>query len=113
MNTVQTNVRVPPGDKPLLRAIAARLRIEPRFRERLPSLIEEDPTPACNGASSGSRSRSIGSSARRTRRAARYRRATPSSRARRMAGRQPERRGAPQRRLRLSPKIASGGAGAA
>jgi hypothetical protein len=46
MNTVQTNVRVPPGDKPLLRAIAARLRIEPRFRERLTSLIEEDPTPA-------------------------------------------------------------------
>ena len=46
MNTVQTNVRVPPSDKPLLRAVAARLRIEPRFRERLKSLIEEDPTPA-------------------------------------------------------------------
>ena len=46
MNTVQTNVRVPPSDKPLLRAIAARLRIEPRFRERLSALIEEDPTPA-------------------------------------------------------------------
>ncbi len=46
MNTVQTNVRVPPGDKPLLRAVAARLRIEPRFRERLKALIEEDPTPA-------------------------------------------------------------------
>jgi hypothetical protein len=46
MNTVQTNVRVPPSDKPLLRAIAARLRIEPRFRERLSALIDEDPTPA-------------------------------------------------------------------
>jgi hypothetical protein len=45
MNTVQTNVRVPPGDKPLLRAVAVRLRIEPRFRERLAALIEEDPTP--------------------------------------------------------------------
>jgi hypothetical protein len=46
MNTVQTNVRVPPGDKPLVRAVAVRLRIEPRFRDRLKALIEEDPTPA-------------------------------------------------------------------
>jgi hypothetical protein len=46
MNTVQTNVRVPPGDKPLVRAVAARLRLEPRFRDRLKALIEEDPTPA-------------------------------------------------------------------
>jgi len=46
MNTVQTNVRVLPGDKPLVRAIAARLRLEPRFRDRLTSLLEEDPTPA-------------------------------------------------------------------
>jgi len=46
MNTVQTNVRVQPDDKPLVRAIAARLRIEPRFRDRLSSLLEEDPTPA-------------------------------------------------------------------
>jgi hypothetical protein len=46
MNTVQTNVRVPPGDKPLVRTVAARLRIEPRFRDRLQALIEEDPTPA-------------------------------------------------------------------
>jgi hypothetical protein len=45
MNTVQTNVRVNPGDKPLVRAIAARLRIEPRFRERLKALIDEDSTP--------------------------------------------------------------------
>jgi hypothetical protein len=46
MNTVQTNVRVLPGDKPLVRAIAARLRLEPRFRDRLKSLLDEDPTPA-------------------------------------------------------------------
>ncbi|HUB94434.1 MAG TPA: hypothetical protein VL993_00865 [Stellaceae bacterium] len=46
MTTVQTNVRVTPGDKPLVRAIAARLRIEPRFRERLKALIDEDPAPA-------------------------------------------------------------------
>jgi hypothetical protein len=46
MTTVQTNVRVNPGDKPLVRAIAARLRVEPRFRERLKALIEEDPMPA-------------------------------------------------------------------
>jgi hypothetical protein len=46
MNTVQTNVRVLPGDKPLVRAIAARLRIEPRFRDRLAALLEEDPAPA-------------------------------------------------------------------
>jgi hypothetical protein len=46
MNTVQTNVRVVPGDKPLIRGIAARLRIEPRFRERLKALLEEDPAPA-------------------------------------------------------------------
>ena len=42
MKTVQTNVRVLPGDKPLIRALAARLRIEPRFHERLKSLLEED-----------------------------------------------------------------------
>jgi hypothetical protein len=46
MTTVQTNVRVLPNDKPLIRSIAARLRVEPRFRERLRALIEEDPTPA-------------------------------------------------------------------
>jgi len=46
MTTVQTNVRVNPGDKPLVRAIAARLRIEPRFRDRLKALIDEDPSPA-------------------------------------------------------------------
>ena len=46
MNTVQTNVRVLPGDKPLVRAIAVRLRIEPRFRDRLTALLEEDPGPA-------------------------------------------------------------------
>jgi hypothetical protein len=46
MNTVQTNVRVVPVDKPLVRALAARLRIEPRFRERLQALLEEEPAPA-------------------------------------------------------------------
>jgi hypothetical protein len=46
MITVQTNVRVLPGDKPLVRAIAARLRLEPRFRDRLKALLDEDPTPA-------------------------------------------------------------------
>jgi hypothetical protein len=46
MNTVQTNVRVMPGDKPLVRALAARLKLEPRFRDRLLSLLAEDPAPA-------------------------------------------------------------------
>lgn len=46
MSTIQTNVRVQPDDKPLVRAIAARLRLEPRFRERLRALLEDDPTPA-------------------------------------------------------------------
>jgi len=46
MNTVQTNVRVPPGDKPVVRAIAARLRTDPRFRDRLKAVLDEDPSPA-------------------------------------------------------------------
>jgi len=46
MNTVQTNVRVPPSDKPVVRAIAARLRTDPRFRERLKAVLDEDPSPA-------------------------------------------------------------------
>ena len=46
MNTVQTNVRVPPGDKPVVRAIAARLRNDPRFRDRLKAVLDEDPSPA-------------------------------------------------------------------
>ena len=46
MNTVQTNVRVQPNDKPLVRGIAARLRVEPRFRDRLRALLDEDPAPA-------------------------------------------------------------------
>jgi hypothetical protein len=46
MNTVQTNVRVPPGDKPVVRAIAARLRADPRFRDRLKAVLDEDPSPA-------------------------------------------------------------------
>lgn len=46
MKTIQTNVRVPPDDQPLLRTIAMRLRLEPRFRDRLKWLVEEDPSPA-------------------------------------------------------------------
>ena len=46
MNTVQTNVRVPPSDKPVVRAIAARLRADPRFRDRLKAVLDEDPSPA-------------------------------------------------------------------
>jgi hypothetical protein len=46
MTTVQTNVRVLAGDKPLVRAIAARLRAEPRFRDRLVTLLDEEQTPA-------------------------------------------------------------------
>ncbi len=46
MNTVQTNVRVPPDDKPVLRAIALRLRTDPRFGERLRLLLSEEPSPA-------------------------------------------------------------------
>jgi hypothetical protein len=46
METVQTNIRLIPGDKLLVRAIAVRLRLEPRFREQLKALLEEDPMPA-------------------------------------------------------------------
>jgi len=46
MNTVQTNVRVPPGDKPVIRSIAVRLRTDPHFGERLRLLLAEEPSPA-------------------------------------------------------------------
>jgi hypothetical protein len=46
METVQTNIRLIPGDKLLVRAIAVRLRLEPRFRDQLKALLEEDPMPA-------------------------------------------------------------------
>jgi hypothetical protein len=46
MNTVQTNVRVPPDDKPVMRAIAARLRADTRFHERLKALLAEEASPA-------------------------------------------------------------------
>lgn len=46
MHTVQTNVRVPPDDKPIIRAIAVRLRNDMHFRERLQALLTEDPSPA-------------------------------------------------------------------
>ena len=42
MNTVQANVRIPPEDKPLVVAVAARLRSDSRFRERLRRFLEED-----------------------------------------------------------------------
>ncbi|HUZ72301.1 MAG TPA: hypothetical protein VMU87_04895 [Stellaceae bacterium] len=46
MNTVQTNVRVPPDDKPVMRAIALRLRTDPRFADRLKQLLAEEASPA-------------------------------------------------------------------
>ncbi len=46
MSTVQTNVRVPTGDKPIMRAIAARLRADARFHDRLQALLAEEPSPA-------------------------------------------------------------------
>jgi hypothetical protein len=45
MKNVQTNVRVLPGDQPLLRTVAMRLRMEPHFRNRLKGLVEDYPTP--------------------------------------------------------------------
>ena len=46
METVQTNIRLMPADKLLVRAIAVRLRLEPRFRDQLKALLDEDPVPA-------------------------------------------------------------------
>jgi len=46
MANVQTNVRVPPNDRPVVCAVAARLRNDPRFRERLRLLLEEEASPA-------------------------------------------------------------------
>jgi hypothetical protein len=42
VKTYQTNVRVEFADRPLIRMIAARLRAEPGFRDRLKSLLDED-----------------------------------------------------------------------
>lgn len=45
MDTVQTNVRVAEGDKPLIVAVAARLRTDPGFRERLAALLQDRASP--------------------------------------------------------------------
>lgn len=37
---------IPLGDKQMVRAVGARLRLDPHFRDWLTSLIEDNPTPA-------------------------------------------------------------------
>jgi hypothetical protein len=112
MNTVQTNVRVLPGDKPLVRAIAARLRIEPRFRDRLKSLIEEDPTPALQERIEQLEEK-VGwlmSAAEQPRAPLRTSHLAP---ARLPPGGSPAEVSAAQRKFSENPKIASGGGGGA
>jgi hypothetical protein len=46
VNTVQTNVRVDPSDKPLIIAVAARLRTDLAFRQRLMLLLANQRDPA-------------------------------------------------------------------
>jgi hypothetical protein len=46
MQTVQTNVRVAETDKPVIVAIAARLRADPEFRDRLVGLLNDEASPA-------------------------------------------------------------------
>jgi hypothetical protein len=41
MLTTQCNVRVPPGDVGLMKRMAARLRAEPGFRDRLDALLDD------------------------------------------------------------------------
>ena len=43
MDRIQTNVRVAEGDKPLIIAVAARLRADPAFHEKLAALLEDRP----------------------------------------------------------------------
>lgn len=43
MDRIQTNVRVGEGDKPLIIAVAARLRADPDFHARLVALLEDRP----------------------------------------------------------------------
>ncbi len=43
MDTVQTNVRVAEGDRPLIVQVAQKLRSDPDFRTRLVALLEEQP----------------------------------------------------------------------
>ena len=45
MDTVQTNVRVAADDKPLIIALAARLRADPSLREKLTALLNDHLTP--------------------------------------------------------------------
>jgi hypothetical protein len=46
MANIQTNVRVAEGDKPVIIAIAARLRVDPGFRDKIAALLEEQLGPA-------------------------------------------------------------------
>ena len=46
VKTVQTNVRVAPEDPPLIVAVAARLRADSSFRERLAALLADEVAPA-------------------------------------------------------------------
>ena len=48
MKTVQTNVRVPPEDKPVIAGIAQRLREDPGFRQKVVALLEDRSGPAVN-----------------------------------------------------------------
>jgi hypothetical protein len=43
LDRIQTNVRVGEADKPLILAIAARLRSDPDFREQLAALLDNRP----------------------------------------------------------------------
>lgn len=46
MPNVQTNVRVAEGDKVFIIAVAARLRSDPGFRDKLAALLDEQLGPA-------------------------------------------------------------------
>jgi hypothetical protein len=48
LKTIQTNVRVPPEDKAVIAGIAARLRSEPGFREKLVALLDDRTGPGVN-----------------------------------------------------------------
>ena len=43
VETVQTNVRVAEGDRPLIVQVALKLRSDPAFRERLAALLDDQP----------------------------------------------------------------------
>jgi hypothetical protein len=46
LKTIQTNVRVAPEDRAVIVTVAARLRSEPGFRERLVALLNDRTGPA-------------------------------------------------------------------